>query len=440
MKISVSVIVTVHNSAKYLRRCLDSVIHQSLKDIEVLCIDGGSKDASPEILKEYAEIDSRIKIINDRNTSYGHKINKGIDLSQGRYFSIIETDDYYQHDMLQSLTEIADNTGADYVDGNYQSAMYVRNRIIYYQKNKYPAEGYERILDNEENCNFLAEINGVAIWTGIYRLSFVRNNNIRMAETPGASYQDTSFGFLVTALAEKSYHLNKNVYVYNIDNENSSVYDQTKMMAIIRECNYLYSELEKRNVCDSILTRYYFTKYSCYYWNSKRIGYPNAKEFIDEYYKELFDDDSTGRITRTTMNPKYSYTYALLDNRRQFEENLGKTFSEIIADAKSSLNEFIEKTEDKDIIIFGNGKKGQRLYNFLKNNNMAHKVKAYCDNNTNQVNENHISIISPEKAVNDFEDCIIVIPDGKYAEEMAKQLKVMKLTDRRLVMEKFSDC
>ena len=76
-----SVIVTVHNSEQYLRRCLDSVCNQTYKDIEIICLDGGSKDKSPEILKEYAKIDNRIRIINDSNTSYGHKVNVGIERS-----------------------------------------------------------------------------------------------------------------------------------------------------------------------------------------------------------------------------------------------------------------------------------------------------------------------------------------------------------------------
>ena len=69
--IKVSVIVTVHNAEKYLREWMESVITQSLVDIEILCMDGGSSDASPQILQEYAEKDTRIRIIEDSNTSYG---------------------------------------------------------------------------------------------------------------------------------------------------------------------------------------------------------------------------------------------------------------------------------------------------------------------------------------------------------------------------------
>ena len=90
--IKITVLVTVHNSEKYLKQCLESVCKQSFKEIEVLCIDGGSTDTSPEILKAYQRHDSRIRIINDPNTSYGHKINIGIIQARGDYIGILESD------------------------------------------------------------------------------------------------------------------------------------------------------------------------------------------------------------------------------------------------------------------------------------------------------------------------------------------------------------
>ena len=99
----VSVIVTVHNSEKYLERCLQSVCNQTLRDIEILCIDGQSFDKSPEILSKFREEDNRVKIINDRNASYGHKINVGIENAMGRYIAILESDDQYDPLMLVKL-------------------------------------------------------------------------------------------------------------------------------------------------------------------------------------------------------------------------------------------------------------------------------------------------------------------------------------------------
>ena len=89
--IKISVIITIHNAEQYLKECLDSVCNQTFFDIEVLCIDGGSTDSSPSILKEYAQKDVRVQIINDSNTSYGHKINVGIEQARGKYISVLES-------------------------------------------------------------------------------------------------------------------------------------------------------------------------------------------------------------------------------------------------------------------------------------------------------------------------------------------------------------
>ncbi len=92
-KIKISVIMTIHNAEKYIRECMESVLNQTFSEIEVLCIDGGSTDGTPHILKEYAERDLRIRIINDANTSYGHKVNRGIEEAVGEYISVVESDD-----------------------------------------------------------------------------------------------------------------------------------------------------------------------------------------------------------------------------------------------------------------------------------------------------------------------------------------------------------
>ena len=119
----ISVIVTIHNAEKYLRECLNSVISQTFSNIEILCMDGGSTDSSPQILKEYAEKDDRIRIINDSNTSYGHKVNRGIEEAKGEYVSVLESDDMYELFMLEKLYQIAEQYKTDFVNADYTSFL-----------------------------------------------------------------------------------------------------------------------------------------------------------------------------------------------------------------------------------------------------------------------------------------------------------------------------
>ena len=97
----ISVIIPVYNVEKYLGQCLDSVVNQTFKDIEIICIDDGSTDSSLDILKKYAQIDSRIIIINSENNGVSEARNKGIERAKGDYIYFIDGDDYIDQQCLE---------------------------------------------------------------------------------------------------------------------------------------------------------------------------------------------------------------------------------------------------------------------------------------------------------------------------------------------------
>ena len=115
----VSILMPACNVEKFLRECMDSVVGQTLKDIEIICIDDGSKDSTGDILDEYAEQDDRIKVIHKPNSGYGHSMNVGLQNATGEYVGIIETDDFADPDMFEKLYEVAKRTDADVVKSNY---------------------------------------------------------------------------------------------------------------------------------------------------------------------------------------------------------------------------------------------------------------------------------------------------------------------------------
>ena len=85
----ISIIVPVYNVERYLRDCLNSLINQTLSDIEIICVNDGSTDSSPRILEEYASKDSRIKVINKENSGYGASMNMGLAAAEGEYIGIV---------------------------------------------------------------------------------------------------------------------------------------------------------------------------------------------------------------------------------------------------------------------------------------------------------------------------------------------------------------
>lgn len=117
----VSILVPIYNNEIYLHECIDSIINQTLKDIEIILLDDGSTDNSPQICDEYAKKDNRIKVVHKENTGYGHTMNLGIEMATCEYVGIVESDDYAELDMFESLynATVQNNHKIDMVKSNY---------------------------------------------------------------------------------------------------------------------------------------------------------------------------------------------------------------------------------------------------------------------------------------------------------------------------------
>ena len=109
----VSVIIPVYNIERHLRQCLDSVTGQTLTELEIICVDDGSTDASPEILADYAQRDGRFQIITQPNTGPGVARNTGMDRATGEYLIFLDSDDWFEPDFLERMVAKAKETGAD---------------------------------------------------------------------------------------------------------------------------------------------------------------------------------------------------------------------------------------------------------------------------------------------------------------------------------------
>ena len=111
----VSVIVPVYNIEQYLRECIDSILAQTLTDLEVICVDDGSTDRSPGILDDYASRDPRVHVIHRENHGYGQSVNVGMDRAVGEYIGIVESDDRILPDMYEKLYNAAREYDLDFV-------------------------------------------------------------------------------------------------------------------------------------------------------------------------------------------------------------------------------------------------------------------------------------------------------------------------------------
>ena len=182
----VSVIIPVYNVEKTLPRCIDSVIGQSLKDIEIILVDDGSPDKSPEICDEYRCKDSRIKVFHKPNEGLGYTRNYGIERAQGEYVAFVDSDDYIASDMLDKLYNTAIKEDADVVYGGYyrvingeirQGSHPIQNRIKWRGKE----EIKDLLLDCVSSKPEESEDSkyGATCCKGIYKRAILKDNDIR---------------------------------------------------------------------------------------------------------------------------------------------------------------------------------------------------------------------------------------------------------------------
>jgi glycosyltransferase involved in cell wall biosynthesis len=293
----VSVLIPVYNAEKYLCQCLNSVINQTLKDIEIICINDGSTDNSLEIMKEFQSKDDRIGIIDKANTGYGHSMNLGILNSSGKYIGIIESDDFAELDMFETLYNIADKHDTNIVKCNYYQHINGED----YKTNIPPNVKYDEVINPYDYPNVFGM--QATIWSAIYNKEFIVSNGISFLETSGASYQDTSFNFKVWACANRAYLIDKPLIHYRLDNENQSVKSKSKVYCICDEYHeiesFLNNNFDKKAQLTSLKNR---LKYGSYIWNLQRIAPENSTNFRNLMACEFIREFEEGNINRQCFN------------------------------------------------------------------------------------------------------------------------------------------
>lgn len=300
--IKVSIVIPVCNVEQYLTECLNSAVNQTLGDIEIICVNDGSKDSSLEILLDYARRDSRVKVIDKDNAGYGHTMNLGMDMASGEYIGIIESDDYVDLHMYEDLYQIAQENRLDWVKADFNRFIIEKGVIVNtYNDVAKKKEYYNRVISpQEEPFSFRFIMN---TWSGIYSRQFLVSNNIRHQETPGASFQDNGFWFQSMIYAKRVYVVNKPYYMNRRDNPNSSVYSKGKAEAIIEEYNYIYHILEKdENKLLFFAPQYQLKKYHNYLFHYNRIANEEKLAFLEKVSEEFKLALSKGEIDPEFFN------------------------------------------------------------------------------------------------------------------------------------------
>lgn len=356
--IDISIILPSLNVAAYIEETIESVIRQTLRNIEIICVDAGSTDGTLEILREYEKKDSRIKIILSEKKSYGYQINIGMRQAVGRYVAIVDTDDLISADMYEVLYKIALKEDVDFIKANYYEVSGRGNRLIV--KRTVPIvtgkDLYNRVIDiTEEQQCFQPQI--TATWSGIYKREFIEKNHIVQNETKGASFQDTGFWFQTYAFAERAFFADQAFYMYRIDNPNSSVCSKEKVFCICDEFDFVLQRMQQEKIFSVFQDTFSYIFYQKYKRNMERIDKTYHMAFLQRFsqdFRRLFE---SGMLRTKNWEPheQTEIQELICDPGNYYEAVLRKR------------RKFIEELEHhKQIIIYGAGKIGQDLLRELK--------------------------------------------------------------------------
>ncbi|MCD8120743.1 MAG: glycosyltransferase [Clostridiales bacterium] len=202
MNPKVSVIIPVYNVKDYLRQCLDSVCAQTLTDIEILCVDDGSTDGSAEIIREYAGEDSRVRVITQENAGAGAARNHGLREARGEYLSFLDSDDFFEENMLEEAVRCIEAYTADFVvfesdQYHMEKDEFVRNSWVLRREDIPP---YMPFKHRQLTGNVFKTFVGWA-WDKLYRRSFVMEHDLWFQEQRTSN--DLLFVFSALVLAKR---------------------------------------------------------------------------------------------------------------------------------------------------------------------------------------------------------------------------------------------
>ena len=419
MRPEVSVIMYVKNGMPYFKRALESVAAQTLQNIEILVIDGGSTDGTIEYTKQCRDTDSRIRLLFSEKGSVGAQFNLGVGEAAGEYIGIVESDDYILPEMYEKELACAKKYRCDVLRADNMVFFGDGDKEVCLRTKVSNKEGdYNRLIcASREPENVLI---GGSFWTGLYRRTFLTEQDIRMNESPGAAYQDFGFLFLTGDLAERILFMPEAFYCYRKDNPNSSCNRPDRLEMPIAEYDFLENELKKRG-----LWKQYKEHFLLWKIRNERWFYFNLEESMKEsYIKLLYQDLETLKGGDFTFALLHNKETELLYEASKGEEQLGGYLREKDRIWEESMRKIEENkgSEQKQIYLFGAGNIGRILQHFLEKQKGI--LLAYADNGEQLWGKvmNGLKVLRPQDGVED-KDALFIVCSENYACEIYKQLR-----------------
>ena len=436
----VSIVVSVFNGEVHIGRTIDELVHQTEKDIEIILVDDGSEDLSLSLLNKYALTDNRIKVVHDRNKGPGAARNKGMDIAKGEYIIFLDIDDSFSEDLIKVMYETAVNTGADIT---ICSAL--RYDVMYDVLRPFPEAllfqsipyGKETFTPNDVSTR-LFQITGAFAWNKIFKLSFLKDNNLRFAET--YCYEDMAMMLPALACAEKIAVTYKELIQYRMETGKSLSDSRAKYYeALMSTLTYILQELESHGKYERFAQSYLNKVLSvlCQVFRS----YTDEKAFRELY--KFAKDNFCQKLQENDESYYYSsYNFKILCILIESDSPMDFALKIFHIRQKASQDVFLKFwgfpyhliEKDSNIILFGAGDVGRDVYIEAMQSGWCNIV-AWVDSVPDKYVHRGFPVKS-RKVLGEhaYDKLLICIRDAETAECVCKELRDSGISEDKILV------
>lgn len=284
----ISIIVPCYNVQKYIGECIESILKQTLKDIEIICVNDGSTDNTLDILKSYEKKDKRVIVLTGANGGYGKAVNSGISIASGEYIGIIESDDFAAKHMFETLYVLSGYGSVDIVKANFWDYYAIEGQepraVVNNERHNMPD------INEPFNIRMRPEIlwGHPSVWSAIYKKDLILENNIKFIEAKGGGWVDNPFFFETLCKAKSIMWTKEPLYYYRKTNpESSSQRQSDPTLPFVRMMDNL-DVIERNHYTDKVTLRYAYSRALMYLRGAlAECDYDLNYDIINKYAKEL---------------------------------------------------------------------------------------------------------------------------------------------------------
>ena len=284
--INISIIIPVYNCENYLEECLNTILNQSMKEIEVICIDDESTDNSYNILLEYQNKDKRVKVFKQPHSNAGNARNLGIKNAKGKYLLFLDSDDIFEKDLCKKAYLNANKHHADILFfGAYKYDNLTGNRQVYNTLLNHKYAPINKEFSSNDVKEYLYFISSAAPWSKLFKKSFVKKNHLEFQPLPNSN--DVYFTRISMALAKKMYAINEPLVNYRVNHGNNSQATKHKNpLAFTIAYKKVKQTLEEKNIYNKFYQTYLNVLINEIVYNYNSTKTDKAKKIILNYLKK----------------------------------------------------------------------------------------------------------------------------------------------------------